>query len=82
MKGFSKSQKFQKNPRKTVSFHLTLKACRPQFPTSAETDTKKNVCFECFEMNGSFPKKNLPWIHLIEVTGLLLGTINNRKSYE
>ena len=44
---------------KLFLFPLTLQACNPQFLTSAKTDSKKNVFFECSEIVGSLPGKDL-----------------------
>ena len=56
-----KIRKFPKNLSKTVPFSLTLQSCSPEFLTSANTDSKKNVFFEYSEIVGSLPKKGLKW---------------------
>ena len=52
-----KFRKFQKNLCRTVPFSLTLQSCSPEFLTSAKTDCKTNVSFECFEIVGSLPEE-------------------------
>ena len=52
-------RKFQNDICETVSFSLTLQGCSPEFLTSANTHSKKNVSFEYSKIVGSLPEKSL-----------------------
>ena len=67
-KGVLKFRKFQKNLCESVPFYLTLQPCSPEFLTSANAGSKKNVSFEYSEIVGSLPEKGLYWSHLINWT--------------
>ena len=54
-----KFEKFKKKLCETVSLSLMIKPCSPEFLTSANTDSKKNVSFEYSEIAGSLPEKGL-----------------------
>ena len=64
-KGVLKSRKFQKNLYESVPFSLTLQPWIPEFLTSANSDSKKNISFEYSEIVGSLLEKGLYWSHLI-----------------
>ena len=59
VKGVLKLQKLQKNLCKSVPFSLMLHPCSPEFLTSANADSKKNVSFEYSEIVGSLSEKGL-----------------------
>ena len=59
VKGVLKFRKFQKRICENVPFSLTLQPCSPEFLTSANADSKKNVSFEYSEIVGSLPEKGL-----------------------
>ena len=58
-KGILKFRKFQKNLCESVPFTLTLQSCSPEFLTSANADSMKNVSFEYSETVGSLPEKGV-----------------------
>ena len=43
----------------TVPFSLTVLTCSSEYLTSVNTDSKKNVSFDCFEIVGSLQEKGL-----------------------
>ena len=51
---FSKILKITQNLCDTVPFSLTLQPCSPEYLTSVNTYSKKNVSFEGFEIVWSF----------------------------
>ena len=58
-KDILKFQKFQKSLCGTIPFSPTLQSCSPEFLSSASTDSKKNVSFDCSEVIASLPEKGL-----------------------
>ena len=54
-----KFRKFQKRLCETVPLFLTLQPCSPEFLTSANTGSKKNLLCEYSEIVGSLPGKVL-----------------------
>ena len=56
---FLKYQQFQKNLCETVVFFPTLQLCSPKFLTSANTDSRENVSFDCSEIAVKLPEKDL-----------------------
>ena len=64
-KGWSKISKIPKTLSESVPFSLTLQPWIPEFLTSANADSKKNISFEYSEIVGSLPEKGLYWSHLI-----------------
>ena len=58
-KDILKFQKFQKHLCKTVPFFPNATVLSPEFLTSANTDSKKNVSFDCSELVVSLPEKGL-----------------------